>query len=159
MTLSAKSCFFAFMMLFASLLTAQTKPVNNDRGAASKTESVTDKEDADLAKELKLSKEQSVQFKKINKDYKVKAKAVKKSKKSDLRKLHADRKAAHKAILNDEQDRRYDEIVGKREAKQKVRNETKIVEKKEAKVGKKEYKKMKKVEKVKKTEAEKASDN
>ena len=73
------------MMLFASLLTAQTKPVNNDRGAASKTESVSDKEDADLAKELKLSKEQSVQFKKINKDYKVKAKAVKKSEKITCR--------------------------------------------------------------------------
>jgi hypothetical protein len=129
MNIIAKSGVFAFMMLFASFLNAQSEatPVKKERGS---TPTTTEKrpssevgEDDKLSKELNLSTAQKEAFKKVSKEYKEKMKAAKGDKKADMKKLRDERKAAHKAILNDEQARKFEEIMAKREADKKAKKD------------------------------------
>ncbi len=120
-------------MFFTPFLNAQITPTDTRVEAKPETEASTDKADADLAKELNLSKEQNEQFKKINKDYKAKAKAARKAKKEDQKKMQAERVAAHKALLTGEQARKYDEVMAKRQEKRAAKKAEHKAAKKEAK--------------------------
>lgn len=119
MNFQAKSSLFTFLLLFGSILNAQTEPVkkeNAKRPTPSQTDAKREAKEEILTKELNLSKEQSEQFKKVNKDYKERSNAVKKAKKEELKKLQEERKAAHKALLNEAQIQKYDEAMAKRES-------------------------------------------
>ena len=130
---TSKSLLFAFAMFLTPFLNAQTTPANQGMEARPETEASADKADADLAKELNLDKKQNEQFKKINKDYKAKAKAARKAKKEDHQKMHAERMAAHKALLTKEQAQKYDEIMAKRQEKRAAKKAERKADKKEAK--------------------------
>ncbi|MEY3242273.1 MAG: hypothetical protein RIR11_3712 [Bacteroidota bacterium] len=127
MNIIAKSGIFAFMMLFASFANAQSEatPVKKERGSTPTTTEKRPKSDAGeddkLSKDLNLSTEQKDAFKKVSKEYKEKMKAAKGDKKADMKKLRDERKAALKAILNDEQARKFEEIMAKREADKKAK--------------------------------------
>ena len=132
MNIIAKSGIFAIMMLFASLLNAQSEaaPVKKERGSTPTTTPTTQKRPSDevgeedkLSKELNLSTAQNDAFKKVSKEYKEKMKAAKGDKKADMKKLREERKAAHRAILNDEQARKFDEIMAKRDADKKAKKD------------------------------------
>jgi len=121
MTNTAKLSLFAFLFLFASLINAQTEPAKQREGRqapADKTMARPDNsEDDKLATELSLSPEQKAQFRKINEEYKAKAKAQRSESKEEMQKMRAERQAAHKAVLNAEQARKYDEMIAKRQEK------------------------------------------
>ena len=137
MNIIAKSGIFAIMMLFASLLNAQseTTPSKKERGGTPTTTPATAPtqkrpsgevgEDDKLSEELNLSKEQKEAFKKVNKEHKEKMKAAKKDKKADMKKLRDEHKAAQKALLNDEQARKFDEITAKRQENKKYKKDGK----------------------------------
>lgn len=133
MKITVKLVLLFCLAFFSSFLNAQTTPAATEPAPVLST----DKEDKDLAKGLNLDKRQQAEFKKINKDYKAKAKAVKQARKEDLKKMRSERIAAHKAMLTEEQARKYDEIVAKREqqkaAKQAEKKAAKKAEKAERK--------------------------
>jgi len=110
----------AFLLAFS--LSAQSDP-----GAVSKMkplsqdaiEASDDVKESEYATGLNLTPEQKVAFKKANKEYKAKSKAVKNAKKEELQKLRQERIRAHKATLTPEQLKKYDEMLAKKEAKRK----------------------------------------
>jgi len=90
------------------------KPLSQDAIEAS-----DDVKESEYATGLNLTPEQKVAFKKANKEYKAKSKAVKNAKKEELQKLRQERIRAHKATLTPEQLKKYDEMLAKKEAKRK----------------------------------------
>ena len=128
MNFKVKLSVFVFMAFFAFSLGAQTTPATTE-----KIELSTEKEDTDLAKSLNLDKSQSEQFKKINKEYKAKAQATKKAKREDLQKMREERIAAHKALLTEDQARKYDEVIANRKAKHEAKKAEKKATKKATK--------------------------
>lgn len=132
----------AFLITFT--LNAQSDPA-----AASKMKPMTqdaieasdDVTDSEYSNDLKLTPEQKAAFKKANKEYKAKSKAVKNARKEDLQKLRQERIRAHKATLSPDQLKKYDEMLAKKDAKRKERaakkQEQKAAKKAEKKAGKK----------------------
>lgn len=137
MNIPAKFSLFAAFVLFSSLLNAQNAPADKSRVVNPKTESRYGQSDQDLAKELNLSKEQDEQFQKINRDYKAKSKAAHDARKQESKKMRDERSAAHKAILNAEQARKYDEVMAKRHEKKEGRKADRKAEHKEGKKARK----------------------
>ena len=73
--------------------------------------------DENMAKDLNLNETQKEKFKQIDEAYKAKMKAAHANKKADMDKMRAERQAAHKSVLTQEQARKYDEKIAAREAK------------------------------------------
>jgi len=132
-----------------AFLIAFTLNAQSDPGAASKMkplsqdaiEASDDVTDSEYSNDLKLTPEQKAAFKKANKEYKAKSKAVKNARKEDLQKLRQERIRAHKATLSPDQLKKYDEMLAKKDAKRKERaakkQEQKAAKKAEKKAGKK----------------------
>jgi Spy/CpxP family protein refolding chaperone len=120
MNIARKFGIFALLLFVASLLQAQTPtpaPKQKGRPQAVPTEQMTDKEDTQMENDLNLTPEQKQKFKQINEEYKAKMKTAKADKKADMQQYREQRKAAHKALLTEEQARKYDEKMAAREAK------------------------------------------
>jgi Spy/CpxP family protein refolding chaperone len=135
MTNTAKFSLFAFLFLFGTILNAQTDPKKQKEGRPAPTGTTAERPansgDDDLANELNLSPEQKAQFKKINEEYKAKAKAQRSQSKEEMQKMRAERHAAHKALLNEEQARKYDEILAKRQERAKAKQQERKAHRKE----------------------------
>ena len=112
------------------------KPLSQDAIEAS-----DDVTEAEYSKDLKLTPEQKAAFKKANQEYKTKSKAAKNAKKEEMQKLRAERIRAHKATLNPEQLKQYDEMLAKKGAKRKEKQAQKAAQKQEKKAAKKAEKK------------------
>lgn len=121
MNIRAKFPLLVLLVSITTLLNAQVSPADPAGIASPKSESGVKQPEQDLAKTLNLSKEQNEQFKKIDYDYHAKAKAVKEAKKAELNRIREERNAAHKAILNAEQARKYDEVMAKRQEEKQAR--------------------------------------
>ncbi|MFN0216613.1 MAG: hypothetical protein ACKVT2_20320 [Saprospiraceae bacterium] len=131
------------VLLLAFTLQGQTNPATKSKAAPLNQESVEasdDVTDAEYSKDLNLTPEQKAEFKKANKAYKAKTKAVKNAKKEELQRLREERIQAHKATLNPEQLKKYDEMLAKKAEKRKA----KAAKKQEKKAAKKAEKKAEK---------------
>jgi len=141
MTITAKSSLFGFLMLFGSLLQAQTNPQKSGATVrptpAQSADQAEMKADLEMENELKLTPQQKEQFKKINQEYKEEGKAARAEKKEDRQKMQDERRKAHKAILTPEQARQYDEMATKRQAKRADKKDGKRADKKSQKPAKK----------------------
>ena len=137
MKFTAKSSLIAILVLFVSFLNAQTTPGNSGNKAIPAAELSTETDDKELAKALNLNEKQYGEFKKINQEYKAKAKEAKKGRKEEMKKMRDERMAAHKAMLTPDQARKYDEIMAKRETEKAAKKAEKKAEKKAAKSAKK----------------------
>ena len=92
----------------------------------------------EMARELNLNDDQKAAFKKANEEYRAKSKDLKEDQREEMQKLRAERSKAHKAALNAEQAKKYDEIMAKREARKAEQKAGKPGEKNNGKSGKKQ---------------------
>ncbi len=122
-----------FALIFTASLQAQTtQPANK------KLEHPGHQAGPGMAKELNLSKEQKEAFDKIDQEYKARQHEIKKARKAELEQARNERQAAHKAVLNAEQTKKYDEMVAARKAAHEARKAERKAEKKANKAAKKQ---------------------
>ncbi len=139
---SLSATMVALLLTFSA--TAQKDPgtVGKMKPLSQETiEASDDVSEAEYSKGLNLTPEQKAAFKKANKEYKAKAKAAKNARKEEMQGLRAERIRAHKATLNPEQLKKYDEMLAQKEAKRKEKMAKKQAEKEAKKAEKKAGKK------------------
>lgn len=110
---------------------APMQPMSQDAIEAS-----DDVSEVEYAKDLNLTPAQKAEFKKANKEYKAKSKAIKNAKKEELQRLRMERIRAHKATLTPDQAKKYDEMLAQKEAKRKEKQAQKTAKKAEKKASK-----------------------
>lgn len=116
--------------------TEQQKPARPVQPQNTETRQQTG--DDEIARELNLTEEQKAEFKKANEAYRVKAKDLREDQREEMQKLRAERSKAHKAALNAEQAKKYDEIMARREARKTEQKAGKHPNKNNGKAGKKQ---------------------
>jgi Spy/CpxP family protein refolding chaperone len=135
-----KSVATVVLAVFASAqLHAQTEPQKPVRPAQPQNvEARQQAGEEELARELNLTEDQKAAFKKANEEYRAKSKGLKEDQRDEMQKLRAERLKAHKAALNADQAKKYDEIIARRETRKAEQQGGKPGEKNNGKGGKKQ---------------------
>jgi Spy/CpxP family protein refolding chaperone len=141
-----KSLPLAIVALFIGFVAqAQNTTANTKSRKAQPTATVGKEAEAEdkMAKDLELTPEQQVAFKKANDDYKAKSKANKAAKKEDMERLRQERDQARRSILNAKQQEKYDQMQAKKAEKRKAKAGKKAQRKADKKENKAERKAIK----------------
>lgn len=129
----------ALAVFVSAQLHAQTEPQKPVRPAQPRdVEARQQAGEDEMARELNLTEEQKAEFKKANEAYRAKAKGLREDQREEMQKLRTERSKAHKAALNAEQAKKYDEMMARREARKAEYQAGKAGEKNNGKAGKKQ---------------------
>ena len=99
---------FALFLAGAAMSQNKATPVKKDK--TSNIDAKAKQKTDPIERELKLTPKQKEQFKKADKEYKMKSKAVKRGNMEEIGRLQEERKRAQKSVLNAEQAAKYDEM-------------------------------------------------
>lgn len=120
-------------------LHAQTEPQKPVRPAQPQNVEARQQAGEDeMARELNLTEDQKAAFKKANEEYRAKSKGLKEDQREEMQKLRAERSKAHKAALNADQIKKYDEMAAMRNARKAEYQAGKSGEKNNGTTGKKQ---------------------
>lgn len=135
-----KSASAIVLTVFVSAqLHAQTEPQKPARPVQPQNAETRQQTGEDeMARELNLTDEQKAVFKKANEEYRTKAKGLREDQREELQKLRAERSKAHRAALNADQAKKYDEMTAKRDARKAQQQAGKSGEKNNGKTGNKQ---------------------